>query len=250
MREEIIERLGAAQVEIPVTAEWIENTPAEPEERWAAAAHVAIVAFMLLIPLLGLAILAIVEKTRSGASPPSAVVARSPTSASTVMTVFVAPPPAVVTAPSPALWTSPRLNQLDVRPHWRASAIGVADAALLRDLENSVSQLSIGKATRDSDAIFVGAIDHTEWVALGRSLKRDGIVWLIAPNRSAAAAAAAFTTAAGSAGFAPVKRLRYSVAYSATQFVRRRRRRTADRRTSTAAVERQPACGTIASRLP
>jgi hypothetical protein len=75
----------------------------------------------------------------------------------------------------------------------------------LRDLEDSVSQLSIGKATRDSDAIFVGAIDRNEWMALGRSLKRDGIVWLIVPKRSAAPAAVAFTTAARSAGFAPVK---------------------------------------------
>jgi hypothetical protein len=71
-------------------------------------------------------------------SPPATV-------ARTMMTVFVAEAPADITTPkSVAAWTSPRLAQLDVRPRWRASAIHVEDSALLRDLEEGVSELWIG----------------------------------------------------------------------------------------------------------
>lgn len=151
-------------------------------------------------------------------SPPASI-------ARTIMTVFVAEAPADIATPkSVAAWSSSRLAQLDVRPRWRASAIHVEDSALLRDLEEGVSELWIGKLTTDRDVIFVGAADEDKWDTLASFLKPNGVVWLIYSNRLSAADGAAIATAATAAGFAPIKRLRYSAGYTAEKFVPRRSR--------------------------
>jgi hypothetical protein len=148
-------------------------------------------------------------------SPPTTVAHAS-------MTVFVTPAPAEVTIPkSITAWTSPRLAPLDVSPRWRASALHVEDAALLRDLEEGVSELWIGKLTRDRDAIFVGPADKDKWDTLASFLKPNGIVWLIYPHQLSAADGAAVATVATAAGFAAVKRLHYSAGYTAEKFVPR-----------------------------
>jgi len=152
-------------------------------------------------------------------SPPATTVAR------TTMPVFVAEAPTEAATPKTvAAWTSPRLAQLDVWPRWRASAIHVEDSALLRDLQEGVSELWIGKLTRNRDAIFVGASDKDQWDTLASFLKPNGVVWLIYPNRIGAAESAAVARVATAAGFAPVKRLHYSAGYTAEKFVPRRSR--------------------------
>ena len=155
------------------------------------------------------------------ASPPPAAAATVEERAPAPMKVFLARSPAQPAAAVGTPWISPRLTRLDVRPNWRAAAIRVADAALLRDLQEGVSQLWVGKVNANTDAIFLGEADEDDWTALTRSLKPRGVVWRISPSRQVAVDAARADGPAA-AGFVRVKRLRYSEGFVAEQFTRQR----------------------------
>ena len=155
--------------------------------------------------------------------PPSDIVLPAPRRA-TPTPPSVAPP----TAPAPVEtraaaaveWASPRLTHLSVRPRWRASALHVEDAALLRDLGQGVGELWVGKLTGNEDAIFVGgSIDESVWPKLRASIKPTGVVWRIYSNRSSTDGPP--IAAATAAGFSRVKKVRYSADYSAEQFAPR-----------------------------
>src|SRR5689334_11141774 len=103
--------------------------------------------------------------------PPSDIVLPAPQRAA--LRPASAAPPAAAAAPAEARtaatieWASPRLTHLSVRPRWRASALHVEDAALLRDLGQGVGELWVGKLTGNEDAIFVGgSIDESVWPKL------------------------------------------------------------------------------------
>ncbi len=129
--------------------------------------------------------------------------------------------PAAVPERSGVEWASPRLARLSVRPRWRASAMHVEDAALLKDLGEGISELWVGKLTGNEDAIFIGgAMEQDDWVKLRSSLKPTGVIWRIYSSRLTAADAASATTAAA-AGFARLKKVRYSTDYVAEQFALR-----------------------------
>ena len=114
-------------------------------------------------------------------------------------------------------WASPRLTHLSVRPRWRASALRVEDAALLRDLGQGLGELWVGRLTGNEDAIFVGGtLDENDWMKLRGSIKPTGVVWRIYSNRSSPVDGP--VTAATAAGFSRVKKVRYSADYSAEQF--------------------------------
>src|SRR5262245_14104453 len=49
-----------------------------------------------------------------------------------------------------------RLQKIGVKPAWRCSALGVDDESFLAELERAVAFLSIGRAVKESDAIFYG----------------------------------------------------------------------------------------------
>jgi hypothetical protein len=240
LRDEIVARMGGVGVAAldPVAGTQSRHVGAQPSLDRAPATATRVVMAMLVLAVGSAALEGVMWLSRHQAlerieawpatraaktnaehrapSPPEPVTR-------TITTVFVAKAPAETTTPkSVTAWTSPRLAQLDVRPHWRASAIHVEDAALLRDLQEGVSELWIGKLTRDRDAIFVGAADEDKWDTLASFLKPDGTVWLIYPNRLSAAEGAAVAKAATAAGFAAIKRLRYSAGYTAEKFVPRR----------------------------
>jgi hypothetical protein len=119
-------------------------------------------------------------------------------------------------------WASPRLTHLSVRPRWRAAALHVEDAALLKDLGQGVGELWVGKLTGNEDAIFVGgSIDEGDWARLRASIKPTGVVWRIYSNRSSSSAEVPIN-AATAAGFSRVKKVRYSADFSAEQFALRR----------------------------
>ncbi|HUK34924.1 MAG TPA: hypothetical protein VLV86_13465 [Vicinamibacterales bacterium] len=123
-------------------------------------------------------------------------------------------------------WVSRRLTQLNVRPRWRASALHVEDAALLRDLSEGISELWVGKLSGNEDAIFVGGrVDGNDWRKLHASIKPTGVVWRIYPHRSTQIADASLATAAAAAGFVQGTRIRYSSDYIAEQFTPRRKAR-------------------------
>jgi hypothetical protein len=122
-------------------------------------------------------------------------------------------------------WTSARLARLDVRPRWRASAMHVDDAALLRDLGQGISELWVGTLTGNEDAIFFGGrLDESDWAKLRASIKSTGVVWRIYSQRSAPLADASLATAAA-AGFTRGRQVRYSSDYVAEQFTPRRKGR-------------------------
>jgi hypothetical protein len=157
--------------------------------------------------------------------PPSDIALPTPPRAAVVV-ARVAPSPAVPTGEAPAAaaieWASPRLTHLSVRPRWRASALHVEDAALLKDLGQGVGELWVGKLTGNEDAIFVGgSIDDGDWAKLRASIKPTGVVWRIYSNRSSPSADAPIG-AATAAGFSRVKKVRYSADFSAEQFTLRR----------------------------
>ena len=55
-----------------------------------------------------------------------------------------------------------RLQKIGVKADWRVSAIGVDDAAFLKELEEAVAHLSIGRVARGADPIFFGATDEVQ----------------------------------------------------------------------------------------
>jgi hypothetical protein len=244
LRAEIVARMGAVGAAPTHPAERTQNTHVEAQPRPAGAPASAARPLMTMATLVLIVLAAALGgmKWRSthaaleriDAWPPTAaakanVEHRAPSPPATVARairndVAAEAPAEIATPKSVAAWTSPRLAQLDVRPRWRASAIHVEDSALLRDLEEGVSELWIGKLTTDCDAIFVGAADENNWDTLASFLKPDGVVWLIYSNRLSAAQGTAVATAATAAGFAPIKRLRYSAGYTAEKFVPRHSR--------------------------
>jgi hypothetical protein len=122
-------------------------------------------------------------------------------------------------------WISPRLNQLGVRPRWRASALHVEDAALIRDLSEGISELWVGRLTGNEDAIFIGErVDGSEWRKLHASIKSTGVVWRIYRHRSAPHADVSAASAAA-AGFVRGARVQYSSDYVAQQFTPRHKAR-------------------------
>jgi hypothetical protein len=155
-----------------------------------------------------------VAPSASGADVPLPAVARP------------APPPrpqvpAPVSQVETTEWMSSRLARLNVRPRWRAAAVHVEDAALLRDLGQGISELWVGKLTGNEDVIFVGgSLDANDWAKLRASIKPTGVVWRIYSHRSTSPDATVTTAAAG---FTRGKQIRYSSDYIAEQFTPHRK---------------------------
>jgi hypothetical protein len=155
-----------------------------------------------------------------------APVADTPATKLSSISAFVARVPDALVTPEPAvLWVSPRLTQLNVRHPWRAAAIQVEDRVLLRDLGEAISELWVGTIPDRADAIFIGGpLDAEQWISLRASLKATGgVVWRIRPVRNGAIDDAGVTMAdAAAAGFARLRRIRYTPDYLAEEFTPRK----------------------------
>ena len=123
-----------------------------------------------------------------------------------------------------------RLDKIGVKPEWRVSALGVDDEGFLAELERVVLQLSIGRALKESDAIFFGVTKETQLSRLERlkeSLKSNGALWVIRPKASSEAAKAggpavperAVMAAGKAAGLVDVKVVSFSPTHTAEKFV-------------------------------
>lgn len=78
-----------------------------------------------------------------------------------------------------------RLAKIGVKPDWRASAVGIDDRQFLKEIDECVAQLSVGRVLDESDAIFFGATDAGQLARLAtlkRSLKPAGALWVIRPK--------------------------------------------------------------------
>ena len=115
-----------------------------------------------------------------------------------------------------------RLQKIGVKPEWRVSAIGVTDAAFLRELEDAVAHLSIGRVVKECDAIFFGVTKEPELTRLERlkaSLKPNGALWIIRPKGRPEISERATMAAGKAAGLVDVKVVGFSPTHTAEKFV-------------------------------
>jgi hypothetical protein len=245
LRREIVARMNAVPQIVPQAPAIREHislpVPRQPHRRtgssWPARGRAA----LAVCTLFGVGAVAVilVRGGESGADiparqvPVTAPAARRAASAAGDVAlprpVTPAPAPAPEVRPARALevdateWASARLARLNVRPRWRASAMHVDDAALLKDLGEGISELWVGKLTGNEDVIFIGgSLDENDWAKLRASIKPTGIVWRIYSHRSGPLSDASAGPAVA-AGFTRGRQVRYSSDYGAEQFTPRAR---------------------------
>lgn len=115
-----------------------------------------------------------------------------------------------------------RLQKLGVKPEWRISVLGVDDMAFVKELEGAVAQISIGRALKASDAIFVGATSEADLgrlEAIRKSLKPNGALWVIRPKGRPEISERAVMAAGKAAGLVDVKVVAFSPTHTAEKFV-------------------------------
>jgi len=115
-----------------------------------------------------------------------------------------------------------RLAKIGAKPEWRASAIGVSDTKFLKELEQAIAELALGRLARDRDAIFFGATDASELArlpALKKHLKPNGALWIVRPKGRPEISEQAVMAAGKAAGLVDVKVVSFSQTHTAEKFV-------------------------------
>jgi len=115
-----------------------------------------------------------------------------------------------------------RLQKIGVKPEWRVTAIAVTDASFLRELEDAVTHLSIGRVVKECDAIFFGVTKEAELTRLEKlkaSLKPNGALWIIRPKGRPEISERATMAAGKAAGLVDVKVVGFSPTHTAEKFV-------------------------------
>lgn len=115
-----------------------------------------------------------------------------------------------------------RFAKLGVKAEWRVSALGITDQAFLAELEDAVAFLSIGRAAKESDAIFFGVTNERELARLEKlkdSLKPNGALWVVRPKGRPEISERATMAAGKAAGLVDVKVVSFSPTHTAEKFV-------------------------------
>jgi hypothetical protein len=115
-----------------------------------------------------------------------------------------------------------RLVKLGAKPEWCAAAIGIEDADFLRELAGAVTALSIGRSTKDCDAIFFGANREADLARLEKLkafLKPNGALWIVRPKGRPEISEMAVMRAGKAAGLVDVKVVSFSSTHTAEKFV-------------------------------
>ncbi|HEV3141563.1 MAG TPA: hypothetical protein VGY57_13650 [Vicinamibacterales bacterium] len=115
-----------------------------------------------------------------------------------------------------------RLEKLGVKPEWRASVVAVGDPEFLKELRGAAAEVVVGRAAKDSDAIFFGAIDAKELARLAilkTSMKQNGALWVIRPKGRPEISERAVMAAGKMAGLVDVKVVSFSETHTAEKFV-------------------------------
>jgi hypothetical protein len=115
-----------------------------------------------------------------------------------------------------------RLDKIGAKPEWRVSAIGIADAGFLAELEGAVGLVSIGRVVKNSDAIFFGVNREVELARLEKlkgSLKPNGAIWIVRPKGRPEISERATMAAGKAAGLVDVKVVGFSATHTAEKFV-------------------------------
>jgi hypothetical protein len=115
-----------------------------------------------------------------------------------------------------------RLQKLGVKADWRVSVLGVDDPAFVKELEQAAAEISVGRAVKSSDAIFVGATSEADLRrldAVKRSLASNGALWIIRPKGRPEISERAVMAAGKAAGLVDVKVVAFSPTHTAEKFV-------------------------------
>jgi hypothetical protein len=115
-----------------------------------------------------------------------------------------------------------RLQKIGVKPEWVASVLGVEDVAFLKELGAAAARVSVGRAVKKSDAIFVGATRTAQLSrlkTLKASLKPNGAIWVIRPKGRPEISESAVMAAGKAAGLVDVKVVSFSSTHTAEKFV-------------------------------
>jgi hypothetical protein len=115
-----------------------------------------------------------------------------------------------------------RLQKIGAKAGWRVTAIGVSDIAFLKEIEEAVGDLSIGRVLKNSDAIFFGVTKEAELARLEKlkgSLKPNGALWIIRPKGRPEISERATMAAGKAAGLVDVKVVGFSLTHTAEKFV-------------------------------
>src|ERR1700691_2993157 len=108
-------------------------------------------------------------------------------------------------------------DKLDVKPGMRVSLIGVADR-----LEGRTTDITEGKAAKESDLIFFGAEAHKDLAklrSLQKSIKRNGAIWVVYPKGKKEITEIGVLEAGRQAELVDTKVARFSDTHTALKFV-------------------------------
>jgi hypothetical protein len=115
-----------------------------------------------------------------------------------------------------------RLDKLGVKPGQRIAIVNIEDGDLAREIASRGGMVSVGRASRDSDAIFYGASRERDLARLERlkaSLAPAGALWVIRPKGRPEISERAVMAAGKAAGLVDVKVVGYSRTHTAEKFV-------------------------------
>jgi hypothetical protein len=78
-----------------------------------------------------------------------------------------------------------RIDKLGVKPGLKVGVLGVADPSFLGELEDRGALVSVGRAPKDADLVFVGMTSLTDLPRLSKlrtSIKKNGAIWVLWPK--------------------------------------------------------------------
>ncbi|HYM22815.1 MAG TPA: hypothetical protein VEU08_06395 [Vicinamibacterales bacterium] len=115
-----------------------------------------------------------------------------------------------------------RLEKLGIKPDFRVSVIALGEPDFIKELRGAADEVVIGKAVKDSDAIFFGAMTAKELSRLGvlkTAMKQNGALWVVRPKGRPEISERAVMDAGKAAGLVDVKVVAFSETHTAEKFV-------------------------------
>ncbi len=116
----------------------------------------------------------------------------------------------------------PVFDKLGVKPGQAVSAIGIEDAGFLKKVRARAAGVSVGRARKDSDLVFLGVETPAALARLGPlrdTLRRDGGIWVVWPKGQTHIKEDDVRAAAKRVGLVDVKVVAFSATHSALKLV-------------------------------
>jgi hypothetical protein len=113
------------------------------------------------------------------------------------------------------------IDKLGVKPGQTIAVLGVESAEFLTDLGARVPEYSRGKRLNSADLVFFSAeavADLAQLGSLGRSIQKDGAIWVVYPKGQKHIREIDVITAGKAAGLTDNKVCSFSVTHTALRF--------------------------------